>query len=51
MVVDADDLLSASDEMMEGYCKAVGIRHDPRMTHWEPGLIEDWKQAADGCMD
>ena len=51
VVVDADDLLSAPDEMMEAYCKAVGIRHDPRMTHWEPGLAEDWQHAADGWTD
>ena len=51
VVVDADDLLSAPDEMMEAYCKVVGIRHEPRMTHWEPGLIEDWQHAADGWTD
>ena len=50
VVVDADDLLSAPDEMMEAYCKAVGIRHDPRMTHWESGLIEEWQHAADACI-
>ena len=51
VLIDADDLLSAPDEMTEAYCKAVGIRHDPRMTHWEPGLVEDWQQASDGWTD
>lgn len=31
IVVDADDLLSAPDRMMEAYCNAVGTRHKPNM--------------------
>ncbi len=50
VVIDADDLLSAPDEVMEAYCKAVGIRYQPGMTKWEPGMVEDWKAAGGGWL-
>ena len=51
LVIDADDLLSAPDEMMEAYCSAVGIRYNPGMTSWEPGMIHDWSIANEGWTD
>ena len=45
-MVDADDLLSAPDQMMEAYCNAVGIRYRPGMTSWEPGMIHDWSLGS-----
>ena len=51
IVVDADDLLSAPDEMMEAYCNAVGIRYQPGMTSWEPGMIQEWTIAAENWTD
>ena len=51
VVVDADDLLSAPDQMMEAYCNAVGIRYNPSMTSWEPGMVHDWTVASEGWTD
>ena len=51
LVIDADDLLSAPDEMMEAYCNAVGIRYNPGMTSWEPGMIHDWSVVSEWWTD
>lgn len=50
VIVDADDLLCAPNEMMETYCKAVGITYLPGMTEWEPGMVEDWREAGGGWL-
>lgn len=34
-VVDADDLLDNPYEMVEAYCKTVGLDYTPQMLHWE----------------
>lgn len=34
-VIDADDLLDNPKEMIEAYCKTVGLDYDPDMLHWE----------------
>ena len=48
---DADDhLLNAPDRMMKAYCNAVGIRYNPGMTSWEPGMIHDWSVASESYL-
>ena len=51
MVIDVDDLLSTPDKMMEAYCIAVGIRYNPGMTSWEPGMVHDWSVASESWTD
>ena len=51
VVIDADDLLSAPDQMMKAYCNAVGIRYNPGMTSWEPGMVHDWTVASENWTD
>ena len=50
-MIDADDLLSAPDQMMKAYCNAVGIRYNPGMTSWEPGMVHEWTESSEGCTD
>jgi hypothetical protein len=34
-VVDAEDLLSRPDVVIEAYCQVTGIVYEPEMLHWE----------------
>ncbi len=42
IVVDADDLRRKPKEILEAYCKAIGIDFDQRMLNWEPGSVKTW---------
>ncbi|XP_032220901.2 branched-chain-amino-acid aminotransferase-like protein 2 [Nematostella vectensis] len=42
VVLDADDLLEAPDEIMQSYCETIGVDHEPGMTRWEPGPVDEW---------
>ena len=44
-VMDADDLLDHPEEMIQAYCKAVGIDYHPRMLQW--GDEENQQYAHD----
>ena len=44
-VVDADDLLDTPAEIVEAYCKEVGLEYTPDMLNWDTEI--DHKQARD----
>lgn len=44
-VIDADDLLDYPQEMIQAYCKTVGIEYTPDMLHWEDD--ENQQRARD----
>ena len=45
IIVDADDLMGNPEEMMRSYCNATGLTYTDDMLTWEPGVVEEWKNA------
>ena len=39
VVVDADDLLDSPQEMMQAYCRGVGIPYEDHMTTWDADVM------------
>lgn len=53
VVVDCDDVLAQPEEMMQAYCRAVGLKYKEGMSSWEPGkghpdwnVWEGWHNGA-----
>ena len=40
IIIEADELLTNPEKMMEGYCNAVGITYKEGMTKWEPNSMD-----------
>ncbi|QKX61927.1 uncharacterized protein TRUGW13939_09083 [Talaromyces rugulosus] len=45
-VVDADEMLDNPAEMIEGYCKSVGIPYDPELLTWDTKEDHEFARAA-----
>ena len=58
-VVDADDLLDNPSDMIEAYCRSVGIDYDPQMLNWDneedqhvaEKAFEKWPGFHDDAID
>lgn len=48
-VVDADDLLDHPAEVIERYCKEIGIEYTPKMLKW--GDSEECQKRAEGAFE
>ena len=44
VVIDADDLLMNSRELMKQYCTATGLPFEESMLSWTPGVVLDWTE-------
>ena len=44
VVIDADDLLMNSRELMKQYCTATGLPFEESMLNWTPGVVPDWTE-------
>ena len=40
VIIEADELLTNPEKMMEAYCNVVGITYKEGMTKWEPGSMD-----------
>ena len=45
-VIDADDLLDHPAEIIEVFCKSVGIEYDPKMLNWDTQEEENYAAKA-----
>lgn len=48
-MVDADDLLDHPAEVIERYCKEIGIEYTPKMLKW--GDSEECQKRAEGAFE
>ncbi|KAF9887749.1 hypothetical protein FE257_009702 [Aspergillus nanangensis] len=58
-VVDADDMLNAPAEMIEAFCKSVGLEYNPGMLRWDreedhkvaDAAFEKWRGFHEDALD
>ena len=45
VVIDAADLLSNPEAVMDHYCRRTGLPYSKEMLTWTPGIVQDWTET------
>ena len=46
-VIDATNLRSDPEAVVEAWCRAVDVEHQPESLTWDPGMPDDWQLWSD----